>query len=98
MSKVHTIRSVLILLLLACLSPSCSAPKWHASVYLDRSLAPTVRDLGDFPTLEDCRRAAITYLSDLGALGRGDYECGKNCWSDTTVGDTKLYRCEETSH
>ena len=75
---------------------SCSERRWHASVYPNRADLTNVRDLGEFPTLEDCRHAATTYLRDMGSP-YGDYECGKNCVNDATVGETKLYRCEETT-
>jgi hypothetical protein len=79
------------------LAMGCSSPKWRASVYPTGWALGGVRDLGEFATLEDCRRRALQYLSDLGASDRGDYECGKNCRADASVGGTTLYICDETS-
>jgi hypothetical protein len=56
-----------------------------------------VRDLGEFPTLEECRAAVSQYLYDIGAAGRGTYECGKNCRVDAIVAGTTLYTCDETT-
>lgn len=52
------------------------------------------RNLGAFRTLEECRAAARGFLSELNALDRGDYECGKNCDDGSRLRGIKV--CEET--
>ena len=90
-------RHLAFIALAALLTAACSSPRWRASVYPSGTSLGGVRDLGEFPTLDECRVAALQYLSDIGASDRGDYECGKNCRADTTVAGTTLYICEETA-
>jgi hypothetical protein len=73
---------------------SCGRDSWEGFVYPDKNNLTEHRGLGIFSSLEECRAAADNYLTDLGALDRGDYECGKNCDSGSSTGGIKV--CEET--
>lgn len=68
--------------------------RWEGWVYPDRTnLSNSIR-LGEFKSLEDCRRAAQRKLGLLEATGRGDYECGLNCDDGSKLGGVKV--CTET--
>jgi hypothetical protein len=59
---------------------SCSGPEtWTATVYPDRQNLRDSISLGLFPSRFECAAAAIDVLARLGALVRGDYECGLRC-------------------
>ena len=84
-----TVAAVLTLL-------ACAQDSWHLSVYPTGNHMESVLDMGEFPTLEACREAATQILTAMGTLGRGTWECGKNCRADGQVLDITLYTCEET--
>lgn len=71
----------------------CSRERWEPVVYPDNSNLLEYRRLAELPSLEECRKVAREELLTLGALDRGDYECGRNCES---IGHAHLKVCEET--
>ena len=71
----------------------CGRDTWEGFVYPNKDDLSKHRSLGTFSALEECRTAALSYLKGLGALERGDYECGKNCKTTPSIGDGKI--CEE---
>ncbi len=80
--------------LLGLLLAGCRQDRWAGFVYPDRGNLTVHREIGEFTTLETCRIAARKYLSDLGAIDTGDYECGKNCRSRRDLPGIKV--CKET--
>jgi hypothetical protein len=86
-------RTLLLFTLLASVV-ACGSDRWLATVYPNKSNLLNHRNLGEFPTLEECRAAAQQYLRDTGASERGDYECGRNCRRETEP--VEIYFCEET--
>jgi hypothetical protein len=72
----------------------CESNRWESLVYPNKNDLTQHRSLGSFPSLEACRAAARRYLADLGALERGDYECGKNCKDSTSFREIRI--CDET--
>ena len=72
----------------------CGRDTWEGFVYPNKDDLSKHRSLGTFSALEECRTAALSYLKGLGARERGDYECGKNCKTTSSIGDGKV--CEET--
>jgi hypothetical protein len=90
---------VVVILLTGSMAIACSrGDRWMATVYPSGSVLGPWRNLGEFESLEACRAAARTYIADLGASGRGTYECGKNCRKTpgTIPGLEPTYICEET--
>jgi hypothetical protein len=74
---------------------SCSQPEsWTASVYPDRDNLRDSITLGSFPSRIRCAAVAIDVLDRLGALARGDYECGLNCKAHADL--PALHVCELT--
>ena len=63
-------------------------------MYLNKDDLSKHRSFGTFSALAECRTAELSYLKGLGALERSDYECGKNCKTTSSIGDSKV--CEET--
>ncbi len=90
MSKARVLAFVVLVGLAHC---SLVQDKWQGVVYPDRGYLPDSRNIGEFESLEECRAACLTYLRDLGKSQIGDYECGKNCEYDSSIG---IYVCEET--
>ena len=88
-------RTLATLWVLGLLSLSgCGSNSWESFVYPNRNDLTQHRSLGSFSSLEACRAAARRYLADLGALQRGDYECGKNCKDSSSLRGTRV--CDET--
>lgn len=74
----------------------CSEDRWDGHVYPNRSNLPDSRHIEVFRSLEDCRDAAFAELEYLNSLQYGDYECGKNCRTDSRYGGILI--CEDTLH
>ncbi len=68
--------------------------QWLGHVYPDKHDLTEAIAVGRFSTLASCRDAALVRLNALGAVERGDYECGKNC--QLTDPDLGLWVCDET--
>ena len=68
--------------------------KWEGFVYPDKTNLNNHRYVGEFKSLETCRAEALSELRMLNALQIGDYECGKNCRSDSSFPGTRV--CEKT--
>jgi hypothetical protein len=62
-----------VLCLTAALAVGCSDDQWEDFVQ------PVYQYAGTHPSLQGCRKMAIAVLTFLHAVGKGDYECGKNC-------------------
>jgi len=88
------VRLHLLLLPLGLLLCSGCSDTWEGFVYPNKNDLTTHRSLGEFPSLAACRAAARGILSELQALDRGDYECGKNCDDGAKLGGVKI--CQET--
>lgn len=52
--------------------------EWNGVAYPDGSDLLNHHELGVYPSLEQCREAALTYLEEIGSADSGDYECGRN--------------------
>jgi hypothetical protein len=64
---------------LVALAFGCGQDHWLATIYPDKATLTSFLDLGEYTSLEKCRRASKSFLSFMGRTGSGDYECGKNC-------------------
>jgi len=84
----------ILMLFLTLVTVGCSQDSWEGYVYPDRGNLPDHLYVGEFQTLEACRDAATTKLKQIGVLSRGDYECGKNCRTESGF---TVRICEETS-
>lgn len=85
---------IALLSFLTTLAAGCSQASWRGFVYPDKSNLSDWRELGSFPTLDDCRASAALYLRDMHATEEGTYECGRNCRRRATTG---LNECDETT-
>ena len=82
------------LLCLAAALAGCSEPRWEGHIYPSRNNLATSRQVGTYPTLEECRDAAERGLRDVQSdTSRGDYECGLNC---RAMPDSTMRVCEAT--
>lgn len=64
----------------------CSLPEnWTGIVYPNRDSLQDSVSLGSFPSRLECAAAAIDVLGRMGAVARGDYECGLNCKRDESL-------------
>ena len=66
---------------------------WIGHVYPNASNLLVDRFIGQYSSLEDCRRAATRVIADSG-WENADYECGLNCKRDSSFGG--LWICEDT--
>ena len=82
-----------LILLFGTAVASCSQDKWEGYVYPDKNNLTRHIYVGEFKSLEACRDTATARLELLGALSRGDYECGKNCRTESGL---TVRVCEET--
>jgi len=71
----------------------CSQDRWEGYVYPNQQDLTRHLYVGEFESLEACRDVATAKLDELGALSRGDYECGKNCRTEPGL---TVRICEET--
>ena len=77
------------------LTLGCSPPEsWTSSVYPSRDNLQDSVSLGSFPSQIRCAAAAIDVLDRMGALARGDYECGLRCKRNEKI--PALFICEKT--
>lgn len=80
--------AVILLALFGC----GGADEWNGVAYPNGSDLLNHHELGVYPSLEQCRESALSYLEEIGSADSGDYECGRNC-------EAKGYGvmiCEET--
>jgi hypothetical protein len=92
----RAVRLTMFVLALALLT-GCSE-RWEGSVYPDRGNLTRPVNVGEYPSLEQCRLAARQVLTNRfndPRLERGDYECGKNCDDGSRYGGVKV--CKETA-
>ena len=87
--KMNRMLLIQVLLLFLC---GCG-DSWQATVYPNKNNLKDYKHLGEFTSIDECRRSCLGYLEDIHSLNKGDYECGKNCKYNS--GDD-MYVCEET--
>jgi len=66
---------------------------WKGWIYTDKTDLTHSISIGEFNTLEECRKSARDELSDHNALYSGDYECGLNCKYNSAM---DINVCEDT--
>jgi hypothetical protein len=66
---------------------------WEGFVYPNKSDLTIHQSIGEFESLESCRSAANSKLSQLNSSHSGDYECGLNCEYNKDYG---MNICKET--
>ena len=66
---------------------------WRGWVYPSASNLMVDRFIGQYSSLEDCRRAATSIIANFG-WENADYECGLNCKRDSSIAD--FWICEDT--
>ncbi len=86
-------KSFIPLIFVALTVTGCSQDRWEGYVYPNQQDLTRHLYVGEFESLEACRDAATAKLDELGALSRGDYECGKNCRTEPGL---TVRICEET--
>ena len=69
--------------------------EWEGFVYPDANDLLIHQNLGVFPSLTECRYAALYRLAELNASETGTYECGLNCRFEDGWETLKI--CEETT-
>jgi len=68
---------------------------WNGIVYPDKNDLSNSIKLGAFNHLNECGVRSLIVLDRIGALNKGDYECGKNCTPEKTT--PSFLVCEETT-
>lgn len=67
---------------------------WTAWIYPDKTNTKRSMELGNFKSLEMCRKASIDKLTALDLMTRGDYKCGLRCEYNQGL---KSLICENTA-
>ena len=83
-----------IFLFAGCFGGDNTKEEWTSLIYPDKSNTKRSKKHGIYPTLEECRKASIIELKNLGLENKGDYTCGLNC---TYHDGMKVDICEQTS-
>ncbi len=90
------IKNILLMAITAILLAACGnrGPEvWTAWVYPDKTNIKRSMEIGQFPSLEKCRKASIDKLNTLDLAIRGDYKCGLGCGYNEGL---KTLVCEKT--
>lgn len=82
-----------VLMPLVFLVLGCFQERWEGYVYPNKQDLTQHIFVGEYSTLESCRAGALAKLHQLNTLSSGDYECGKNCRSESGL---TIRVCEET--
>lgn len=99
LSNKKTILSVITLTILSlflftgCLGGS-DKTEWTSLIYPDKENTKRSKKYGVYPSLEECRKASLLELSNLGLSETGTYQCGLNCNYHEGM---KVEICEKTS-
>ena len=72
----------------------CAEEKWEGVVYPNANDLTISKNVGKFSSLEACRSAALSMLSNVSSAHSGDYECGLNCETRSDLGGVKV--CKRT--
>ncbi len=72
-----------ILLLILGLLYGCEQPTWDGFVYPNRDNLFDYSNIGEFKSLEECRKASKADLKRINAVEVGLYQCGKDCISSS---------------
>ena len=75
---------------------SAEDERWTATVYRNYEVLGRGQDVGVFPSLHECRDAALGTLRAMGWT-KGTYECGLNCRSVVAASGDSLLLCDESS-
>ena len=64
-------------------------------MYPDKNDLSNSIKLGAFSNLNECGFRSLIVLDKIGAMNKGDYECGKNCTPEKTT--PSFLVCEQTA-
>ncbi len=79
MKKTIILSILAVFFLTGCIGGDSSEQNWTALIYPDKSNTKRSKKHGIYPTLDECKKAAVSELTKLDLLTRGDYQCGLNC-------------------
>ena len=71
-----------------------SEKEWTSLIYPDKENTKRSKKHGIYKTIEECRKASLAELTNLGLNERDTYQCGLNCNYHEGM---KVDICEETS-
>ncbi len=66
---------------------------WTAWIFPDKSNIKRNMEIGQFKSIEECRKASLDKLASLNISNRGDYKCGLRCGYNEGL---KTIICEKT--
>lgn len=89
--KPHRITTVVVVALAV---SGCFKEEWEGFVYPNKNNLSEHINIGSYKSLEECRASAINALNKISSVSAGDYECGLNCESKSSMGGIKV--CEKT--
>ena len=92
--KTLILTTLAIFLFAGCFDASNNKEEWTSLIYPDKNNTKRSKKNGIYASLEECRKASLSELSDLGLKDKGDYTCGLNCNFHDGM---KVDICEQTS-
>ncbi|PLY05152.1 MAG: hypothetical protein C0625_14050 [Arcobacter sp.] len=92
--KTIILASLAILLFTGCFGGDSGKEEWTSLIYPDKSNTKRNKKFGIYKSLEECKKASIEELINLGLKDKGDYSCGLNCSYHEGM---KVEICEQTS-
>lgn len=72
----------------------CFKEEWEGFIYPNKNNLSEHINIGTYKSLEECRASAINALNKISSVSAGDYECGLNCKSKSSMVGIKI--CERT--
>ena len=87
-------RLISIVIVLSLAVSGCFKEEWEGFVYPNKNNLSEHINIGSYKSLKECRVSAINALNKISSVSAGDYECGLNCESKSSMGGIKV--CEKT--
>lgn len=79
--KIILLSMITLLVLTGCLGGDNKSSEgvWTSFIYPDKANIKRSMEYGKFQSLEECTKASVDKLNELGLSQRGFVECGLNC-------------------
>ncbi len=94
MGKTIIFTVLAVFLLSGCFGGDANDKEWTSLIYPDKTNSKRNKKNGIYNTLEECKKASLEELANLGLKDKGDYKCGLNCNYHEGM---KLDICEQMS-
>lgn len=83
-------RSIAVAVIAALTMSGCFKEEWEGFVYPNKNNLAEHINVGKYRSLEECRASAVSVLNKISSITAGDYECGLNCDSKSSMSGIKV--------